>query len=303
MELIYHITKHGNFGDDLNEWLWEKYFPGLFDENTDVAFIGIGTLLGAGAISATPYAKKRVVFGSGAGYSKFNKLDDTWDIRFVRGPRTAKIFELDPSKAITDPAILTSQIVSPTQKQFKVSFIPHHASLLYGDWAEVCDYAEINFIDPRCNGRDVIEAINKSELVIAESMHGAIVADSLRVPWIPVKTDKYILEFKWYDWAESMNLDIDISHVPRVVRPITDYAMKKQIKNYTKIILQGMRLKKFDVILPIFGSSEAEKNQAANAIREIYRNNKRYLSKDSVFVDRLNAVLSEIGTFKLEYSQ
>lgn len=301
MELIYHVTKHGNFGDDLNVWIWERYFPGLFDENPDIAFIGIGTLLGAGAVHATPLAKRRVVFGSGSGYSSLHKLDDTWDIRFVRGPRTAKIFELNLSKAITDPAILTSQFVSPADKLFEVSFIPHHGSLLYGDWAEVCDYAGINFIDPRDDGRNVIDAINKSELVIAESMHGAIVADSLRVPWIPVKTNNYILEFKWLDWSESMNLDINISHVPKVVRPITDYNVKKQIKNYTKIVLQGMKLRKFDVILPIFGSSDADKIHAAKIIREVYRNNKRYLSKDSVFEDRLNAVLSEIDKFKIEY--
>ena len=61
MELIYHLNKQGNFGDDLNSWIWEKYFPGLFDGDTDVAFIGIGTLLGTGAIRATPFAKKRVV--------------------------------------------------------------------------------------------------------------------------------------------------------------------------------------------------------------------------------------------------
>lgn len=303
MELIYHSIKHGNFGDDLNKWIWEKYFPGLFDENPDIAFIGIGTLLGKGAIKATPRAKKRVVFGSGAGYSKFNKLDDTWDIRFVRGPKTAKIFDLSLSKAITDPAILTSQYISPTDKQFKVSYVPHHASLFYGDWAEVCDYAGINFIDPRNDGRKVIEEINKSELVIAESMHGAIVADSLRVPWIPVKTADHILEFKWLDWSESMNLDINMSHVPKVVRSITDYAVKKQIKNYTKIVLQGLKLRKFDVILPVFGSSESEKVHAAKIISEICRDNKRYLSKDSVFEDRLNAVLSEIDKFKIEYSK
>jgi len=73
-----------------------------------------------------------VVFGSGAGYSSSNKLDDTWDVRFVRWPRTAKIFELISSKAITDPAILTSQFGNPIDKQFEVSFIPHHASLHSG---------------------------------------------------------------------------------------------------------------------------------------------------------------------------
>ena len=37
-------------------------------------------------------------------------------------------------------------------------------------------------------------------------MHGAIVADTLRVPWIPVRTNPKILPFKWLDWCQSVKL-------------------------------------------------------------------------------------------------
>lgn len=301
MELIYHKNRYGNFGDDLNAWMWDKYFPGLFDGDPGIAFIGIGTLLGTGAARATPLAKTRVVFGTGSGYSKVNKLDDSWDIRFVRGPKTAEAFGLDPSKAITDPAILTSQFVDSQKKEFEVSFVPHHSSLAYGDWDDICARANINLIDPRDDGLKVIESINKSETVLAESMHGAIVADSLRVPWIPISTSHHILEFKWLDWAESMDLTIEMSAAPRIVRPITSYSINEQIKNYTKIILHRLKLRRSDTIRPIFGSSETDKTHAEKKLVEIYSTSEKYLSKDSVFEARLNAVLEEVDKLKCDY--
>lgn len=38
-------------------------------------------------------------------------------------------------------------------------------------------------------------------------MHGAIVADTYRIPWIPIKLYPYINEFKWNDWALSLNIE------------------------------------------------------------------------------------------------
>ena len=50
-------------------------------------------------------------------------------------------------------------------------------------------------------------AIAQTEVLLAEAMHGAIVADALRVPWIPLCTSARILNFKWLDWCASLNLD------------------------------------------------------------------------------------------------
>jgi hypothetical protein len=35
-------------------------------------------------------------------------------------------------------------------------------------------------------------------------MHGAIVADTLRTPWVAVKTKQGILDFKWNDWLNTI---------------------------------------------------------------------------------------------------
>jgi succinoglycan biosynthesis protein ExoV len=42
--------------------------------------------------------------------------------------------------------------------------------------------------------------------VLTEAMHGAIVADTLRVPFVPLVSSREISSFKWMDWTLSMDL-------------------------------------------------------------------------------------------------
>ncbi len=34
-----------NFGDKLNPWLWSQLLPNYFNDDTEIAFLGIGTLI------------------------------------------------------------------------------------------------------------------------------------------------------------------------------------------------------------------------------------------------------------------
>ncbi|PJN96058.1 hypothetical protein CNY89_04815 [Amaricoccus sp. HAR-UPW-R2A-40] len=45
MELCYHRAPLGNFGDDLNAWLWDELSPGWRDWAADRVLVGVGTLL------------------------------------------------------------------------------------------------------------------------------------------------------------------------------------------------------------------------------------------------------------------
>lgn len=60
---------------------------------------------------------------------------------------------------------------------------------------------------------NALKVIAQSEYVISESLHGAIIADALRVPWARLNFylqnpgDKETAEFKWADWARSLNLN------------------------------------------------------------------------------------------------
>ena len=64
----------------------------------------------------------------------------------------------------------------------------------------------------------VIEEINQSENILAAAMHGAILADIYRVPWMRVKFSKHgyesalTSELKWNDWLRSVEVEDPPTH-------------------------------------------------------------------------------------------
>ena len=70
MQLYYFKDRHGNFGDDLNPWLWGQLLPEVLRGPSDELFVGIGTLLN----HRLPAAPIKHVFGSGHGYGGFTRF-------------------------------------------------------------------------------------------------------------------------------------------------------------------------------------------------------------------------------------
>jgi succinoglycan biosynthesis protein ExoV len=66
--------------------------------------------------------------------------------------------------------------------------------------------AGFEFLDPCADSEETVQRIRKAGLVVAAAMHAAIVADALRVPWIPVAISPGNSTFKWLDWTLSLNL-------------------------------------------------------------------------------------------------
>ncbi len=204
-----HVLKQvgGNFGDELNRWLWPELLGDLpSNARDDVLFVGIGTILD----SNLPAARVTIVFGTGVGYTSVPRdigaHSTRWRIYGVRGPLTARALHLDQSYAMTDPAILLA-----TLREFRgldrrgIIFVPHWKSVRYGDWEAICNRLGIEFVHPCRDSRTVVRRIAAADKVIAESMHAAIVADAFRVPWIPVALSREVSPFKWVDWTSSMN--------------------------------------------------------------------------------------------------
>jgi hypothetical protein len=206
-----HFCDHqfGNFGDDLNPWLWQRLLPGQLSASAENRLVGIGTLLN----HELPEGPK-LIAGAGVGLGMLPTVDDSWDILFVRGPKTADALGLPRELAITDPAYLIRRFVQPARSRKGVVFMPHHLSALKADWRRVAEAAGLKYVDPTAPIPIVIEALRSATQVVTCSMHGAIVADALRTPWVRVKPYAHLNDFKWSDWAESVDVTVESHRLP-----------------------------------------------------------------------------------------
>lgn len=223
MHLFYWKSPAGNFGDDLNLWYWDRFLDGWHSWDESCILVGVGSILNTRIL---PESVRYLVLGSGSGFGELPDVSDSsrWDVRFVRGPMTARNLGLDAHASATDPAALISRLPEfASSERSGIAFIPHchsDASRFY-DWPKICDAAGLAHISPRADSAAVIRAIGRAERVITESMHGAIMADAFRIPWLPVAQLDTFNHFKWQDWTASLELDISITPLPavRTMRP------------------------------------------------------------------------------------
>ena len=261
MKLTYHEGK--NFGDALNPMIFHHFLgESFFDEDTTVQFIGIGSILG---LKKKP--GKKIVFSSGyaagdnSAYGTIPIIDKEYDVICVRGPKTAKLLHLPIEKAVVDGAVLLPTFYKPElqSSKYKYALILHHKSLdFYSGWEKVCKDAGVHLIDSRKDVADVLTEIVSCEIVFCEAMHGAIVADAYRIPWVAVNFYPHINFFKWEDWCESLEMKYvplncynnylhDIDFLTTVVKnktylpiflskPIANWFLKRRVKKITHFL-------------------------------------------------------------------
>lgn len=268
MKLFYYQDPRGNFGDDLNAWLWPKLIPHVLDDNQEERFVGIGTLLNH-KLPATP---KLHVFGSGVGYGEAPELTDRLIVHAVRGPLSASALGLPAEKAITDAAVLVRCFPAPAvPKKHAIGLIPAGHSLDQHDWERTCRAGDIAFISCHWSVDRVLTALAECELVLCEAMHGAIVADALRVPWIPVSLYGQTLDFKWNDWLATVGM----RYAPQSLSPLYDesaHTPRERVKNRAKRLLRGLGLYGSDwTPPPPRPSTQREIDQAIDKLKSIAR--------------------------------
>jgi succinoglycan biosynthesis protein ExoV len=196
-----------NFGDELNALLWPRLLPKFFDRSSDTIFLGIGSVLDA---RHDPLAIKLVAGSGYGGYEAPATLDASWMIHWVRGPRTARGLGLPGALGLGDPAsLLPLAGFMPARDGRGIGFMPHFESAIRGAWPEACAAAGVFPIDPRGDPLAIVAAIGRCRVLISEALHGIIVADALRVPWIAMRPLAAIHRAKWIDWAESLDVAIE----------------------------------------------------------------------------------------------
>lgn len=291
-------TSHGNFGDDLNSWLWPKIAPDLCDAADPRLFLGIGTILSR----SVPEEPMKIVFGSGSGTNRPPDLSKNWFFYAVRGPLTAERLGLPGSLAICDPGILVRQVsAAAASGKHDVAFMPHFQSFRDADWTKLCERAGIFMIDPRSPVEEVIGQIRQTKLLLAEAMHGAIVADALRVPWVPIRMYGHFLEFKWRDWTQSIEAPLNIVEVPPVFeRPLASRGGAAQA--FKKgLAMAGVGKRKWRR-LKVRPSSEKEVSETLRSLEQAARVAKGMLSDENFLASLEGRLLQRLSDLKKDWA-
>jgi succinoglycan biosynthesis protein ExoV len=161
---------------------------------------------------------KHHVFSSGVG----NDPLDAWrgrEVNYwcVRGPLSAQLLSLPPETALTDGAILTplaSVFPANAAPGPAIVVIPHFQTLEHPGWDAVAAQTGFEVLDPRADPVSVITRIAGARLVLTESLHGAILADTYGIPWSVFATSGNFGTTKFVDWCLSLGMDFNVTYVP-----------------------------------------------------------------------------------------
>ena len=200
MVLKYCHIAGGNFGDDLNALIWPSLFPDLAKLQGRTVFYGVGTLLDG----RHDKRKKKVVLGSGVGEANSALSDPNWDFRWVRGPRSAREFKLSKELALGDPAWLWRELQAGADGPGAIGLIPHYATWDSYDWVGVAANAGMVAINPRQAPAEVTAQMRRCSRILSESLHGAVCADAMGIPWSACVLAHRFNDFKWRDWLDTV---------------------------------------------------------------------------------------------------
>ena len=270
----------GNFGDDINLQLWERLFPNLDKLNGKALFYGVGTLLDG---QHDPSIKK-VVLGTGIGEEHAAVADTNWDFRWVRGPKTASEFGLSQDQAVGDSAILWPELTHAHDRHGPIGLIPHYGTWDSYDWDAVARQAGMVAINPRQSPSAVIHQMQACSRVLAESLHGAICADAMGVPWAACVLAHRFNEFKWRDWLAT----IDRPYEPLMLdRPLVrKISLTKSCANRLARALQYQRHTRHPALRPVAAATAQDVLAVSQSLRHYAQCVENFSCSEASFIAR-----------------
>jgi beta-1,4-mannosyltransferase len=211
MKVFYHKMEGGNVGDDMNAALWHKLVPSLSEVASADWLIGAGTILDA-RLDSLP--GRKVVMGTGFRPGAKRVSDANVHFAAVRGFLSAAQCGLDPEFAACDPGFLAPKAWPQSRSDSdRVAFVPHVYSERYSSISRAAEDAGFEVISPTLDIETFLSKLAGHSRVFSESLHGAIFADALRIPWARVcACSRYyerpdVADFKWNDAFSVVGLD------------------------------------------------------------------------------------------------
>lgn len=243
-------NKIRNFGDAINpniiEWV-SGARPNFTNSNAK-------HLLGIGSI--TFYANEHShIWGSGVIGKDVKKPAVKTDRIFaLRGELTKQFYESCghniPNIALGDPGFLISDVyphLKKVGKKYKICYIPHHSSMEDPIFKLALMDDECCIFNILTDDVSELRKIAASEIVISQSLHGLIFAESLGVPscWVSKKfDDNWTFKFKdWYStsaepWSSPLRMDLSTKEYVEAARLSHSVIDKKRlIKSFPRELI------------------------------------------------------------------
>jgi succinoglycan biosynthesis protein ExoV len=212
MNLFYHHSTR-NVGDDLNAVLWPRLLPDLAQLSGADWLVGAGTIIDDRLFTLPG---RKVVLGSGYRPSSRSPRFGS-DVEFygVRGELSAQALGLARSAAACDPGFVVSRWPEcRAQPGDRVGLVPHFYSEESSGIVAAAASAGLEVVSPRLPVEEFLRRLGRCARVYCESLHGAIFADALRVPWARVLISAHyyegrgVNEFKWRDAFSVLGVEV-----------------------------------------------------------------------------------------------
>jgi succinoglycan biosynthesis protein ExoV len=243
------LTGHSNLGDDLNPYLLPKVLGDDIISKCDSVVIGIGTILNNWTEEENRHYIRKYVFSSGFGYGNFiPEFDSSWKFIAVRGHLTRQRLKLPDDTPVGDGAILIDRHLPQLSQAGKgeIVFMPHvdYHRFDQNAWRRAASYAGFTYLAPSAPRDHILSVLRNAKLLITSAMHGAIISDTLRTPWVAVSSFG-VNTTKWHDWSSALDLAVHFEEVPHISAP--DWRSKisrvqRQINIYrTSLILRRLK--------------------------------------------------------------
>lgn len=274
-ELLYYHSPHGNVGDDFNTWIFPRCLPELMTSDYGILLAGVGTILD----NRIPKDRDVVIFGSGVrpGFSR-PLITERIHVSFVRGPLSSAECENSPLY-ITDPGLLATRHWKQSEDNGRIGIIPYFQSMNRLNWKRISRLVPDSVvIDSRQAIEPFFSELSKCSLVLTESLHGAIFADALGIPWrrfcalAPLLESESVSTFKWTDWSQSLELPYESISAESRIASID--IVKTRARRIGAEINLGLRLR------------QASRQRG-------------FLSKESIRVCKLNQIEEQIERLKV----
>lgn len=216
--LIYYSDFTKNWGDYINPFLFNKITDReIVSEKRIYNFKKKEKIFGVGSILHHTSLANAVIWGSGFIHPVKVLKELPKEILALRGKYSAKIFNnngLKDSGVYGDPALLFPTFYTPPKKkEFKLGIIPHYSELAYFLSNEkIRNNKEVLVISPFVKNNEVYEIIdqlNKCEVVISSSLHGLILADAYHIPSLRFTYSNTIFggDFKYNDYYSGVGIN------------------------------------------------------------------------------------------------